>query len=163
MPLRDLCNDNMITIEENATLLDAALMMKEKHIGDLVVVGRAKNNVQLKGIITDRDIALSAADDQPLSKKRVDAFMTRNVHVLNGSDSINKATTFMRENSVRRLPVVNDQGHLLGIVTADDLIQMLTKELSDLADIADRQIVREGMPHTVELSSRSVPREMETH
>ena len=102
MPLRDLCNNNLITIEESATLLDAVRMMKEKHVGDLLVVGRSKNKVHLAGIITDRDIALSAADDQPLSKKMVEAFMTRKVHVLNGSDGINTATEFMRENSVRR-------------------------------------------------------------
>jgi CBS domain-containing protein len=153
----------MITIEENASLLDAVKMMKEKHIGDIVVVGRSQNNIQLKGIITDRDIALSATDDQPLSKKLVGAFMTRNLHVLNGSDGVNTATEFMRENSVRRLPIVDDDGRLLGIVTADDLIQMLARELSALADIADRQVIREGMPRTVERVSNSTVREMTTH
>lgn len=163
MPLRDLCNNNLITIEESATLLDAVRMMKEKHVGDLLVVGRSKNKVHLAGIITDRDIALSAADDQPLSKKMVEAFMTRKVHVLNGSDGINTATEFMRENSVRRLPVVNDRGDVLGIVTVDDLIQLLTKELRDLSEISDRQVAREGMPRTIEKSMRSKSKELETH
>lgn len=89
--------------------------------------------------------------------------MTRKVHVLNGSDGINTATEFMRENSVRRLPVVNDRGDILGIVTVDDLIQLLTKELRDLSEISDRQVAREGMPRTIEKSTRSKSKELEAH
>lgn len=151
MPLSDLCRENLVTIEPNASLLDAARLMKEKHVGDLLVVGRETDEpVGLMGIITDRDILLAATDGGSLAKKRVDSVMTRNPQTMNGKDGIYKATNLMREKSVRRLPVVGDDGKILGIITADDLYQLLIHELGDLAAIADRQISREGMAKEIE-------------
>lgn len=151
MPLSDLCRENLVTIEPNATLLDAARLMKEKHVGDLLVVGREQHSSpELMGIITDRDILLATTDGCSLHDKRVAAVMSRNPQTVNGRDGIYKATNIMREKSVRRLPVVGDDGQILGIITADDLYQLLIGELGDLAAIADRQVAREGMPKDLE-------------
>lgn len=149
MALSDLCRENLVTVEPNATLLDAARLMAERHIGDLVVVSKNNGSITPVGMLTDRDITLAATDDQPLSKKRVDAFMSRHVHVLNGKDGVANATALMREKGVRRVPVVGEEGQIIGILTADDLYQLLSKELSDLSAICDLQIAREELPHAL--------------
>lgn len=149
MALSELCRENLVTVEPNATLLDAARLMAESHIGDLVVVSRNDGSITPVGMITDRDITLAATDDKPLSSKRVDAVMTRQVHVLSGNDGVANATAFMRSKSIRRVPVVGENGQIIGILTADDLYQLLSKEFSDLAAICDLQVAREKLPHAM--------------
>ncbi|MCX6128290.1 MAG: CBS domain-containing protein [Proteobacteria bacterium] len=158
MPVADICRKNLVTIEAHATLLDAMRLMMKNHIGDLVVIGSREGAVQVLGIITDRDIALSASDNRPIGSKRVESVMTYDVHTLKGSEGIAQATAFMREKCVRRMPVVDDSGQVLGILSIDDLYQLLSQELSDLAAISDRQICREGIPRAITI----IPPEQES-
>lgn len=149
MALSDLCRENLVTIEPNATLLDAARLMAEKHIGDLVVVSHSNGAVKPVGMITDRDITLAATDDQPLSVKFVEAVMSQAVQVLSGKAGVAEATRLMREKSIRRIPIVGDEGQMIGILTTDDLYQLLSQEFSDLAAICDLQVAREKMPKSM--------------
>lgn len=146
MPLRDICQENFVTVEPNATLLDAAKLMKDRHVGTLIVVEQLAGNVKPVGIVTDRDIALAVADNRPLTETKIDAMMSRNLRLATADDGIAETTELMSRHSIRRMPVVDGRGTLVGIVSTDDLFRLLATELMSLASICERQIAKEGAP-----------------
>jgi CBS domain-containing protein len=112
---------------------DAASIMKERNVGTVIVVDESR---QIKGIITDRTIALSVAEHKDLHKMNVSDIMSKNVITTNSNDDIETALRIMKENNVRRLPV-KDKGKLVGIVSVADLAIELKEELDELLDVED--------------------------
>jgi CBS domain-containing protein len=123
--------ENPTTVEASATLVDAAKIMKQENIGDVLVV----ENGKVQGIVTDRDIVVRAiaAGDDP-SHTSVREMASTDLEVLDPDDSIEDAIRKMEEAAVRRLPVVED-GKPVGIVTLGDLARVHDKD-SALADIS---------------------------
>jgi CBS domain-containing protein len=123
--------ENPTTVEASATLVDAAKIMKQENIGDVLVV----ENGKVQGIVTDRDIVVRAiaAGDDP-SRTSVREMASTDLEVLDPDDSIEDAIRKMEEAAVRRLPVVED-GKPVGIVTLGDLARVQDKD-SALADIS---------------------------
>jgi CBS domain-containing protein len=123
--------ENPTTVEASATLVDAAKIMKQENIGDVLVV----ENGKVQGIVTDRDIVVRAiaAGDDP-SHTSVREMASTDLEVLDPDDSIEDAIRKMEEAAVRRLPVVED-GKPVGIVTLGDLARVQDKD-SALADIS---------------------------
>ena len=117
------------------TVFDAAKRMRDAHVGCLVVV-RGRRPV---GILTDRDLAVRVvAGGLDPKTTRVSEVVTYEAATLLRSDGIDTAVARMKEHGVRRMPIVDDEGNLVGIITADDLIQLLTTELFALGEsIAD--------------------------
>jgi CBS domain-containing protein len=119
------------TVEPGAALVDAARIMRDADVGDVVVV----ENGTLKGILTDRDIVVRAiADGRDPSSTTVGDIVTGDVVTVTPDQSASDAARIMRERDVRRLPVVQD-GRPVGIVSIGDLAVELDEE-SALADIS---------------------------
>jgi CBS domain-containing protein len=96
--------------------------------------------------VTDRDIALSVADNaRRLPYLRVADVMSHDVVTSLESETIHEALKKMQSSGIRRLPVVNDEGALEGIVTFDDVIELLSEELADLAKLLDQEQKRERL------------------
>ena len=93
-------------------------------------------------IVTDRDLALALGAQGVSPQGHVQKVMTRHVLAIPEDMGINTATTFMREREVRRLPIVDREDRLVGIVTLDDLLRFLGRELYNLA---------EGIKHEMEV------------
>lgn len=110
--------------------------MREKHVGFLVVTefDVASQQERPLGVITDRDIvvAVVARETDPRSL-RVEDVMTRQPVVVPEGSSIASALQQMRRIGVRRLPVVDYRGHLVGVLSLDDVIGALAGELQDVA------------------------------
>ena len=106
------------TLDVTASVMDAATAMREGDFGDVVVLEEGR----LCGILTDRDIVVRvlATGDDPLSV-RVGDVCSRVLTTVCESDGIGDAVRLIRAKAVRRLPVLDDDGKLVGIVSLGDL------------------------------------------
>jgi CBS domain-containing protein len=140
MTVNTVCNHNVATIDLDEDVLKAAQRMRQTHVGDLIVVEQRGAHQIPVGIITDRDIVVSiiAKHLSPESIKGSDAVKTDlvTVHKDNG---IEFALREMRRAGVRRVPVVGDEGELVGLLSIDDVIDHLAVQLGHIADIVRLQ------------------------
>lgn len=140
MPLGEICNREVVVVAPEETVAAAARLMRDAHVGNLVVVRERDGRKLPVGIITDRDIVVDGiARGLALDKVAVETLMTRNLVTAAEDTGIIEAIKRMRERGVRRMPVVDRDDALVGIITVDDLVEMLANELSDLS----RLILRE--------------------
>jgi CBS domain-containing protein len=144
MALKELCNKNVTTIGPEASVEAAARLMREKHCGELVVAKSPGHRGPPLGVITDRDLVTKVlAEGASSAEVRVEDVMVKDPLVIKGSEGVLKATETMEQAGVRRLPVVDDDGNLAGIVSVDDLYELLATEFSNLSRISSRQILME--------------------
>lgn len=131
-----ICNHNVATIGKSLGLAEAARLMREQHVGDLIVVETRGSASVPVGILTDRDIVVSvvARAVAPESVTVADA-MTRDLLTVREDASLEFALREMRRYGVRRAPVVRANGDLVGIIAVDDVIQHLAEQLGRLADL----------------------------
>lgn len=136
MKVRDLCTLNTQIIEKSETAQAAAQAMQEAKVGSLVVIDMLPNGDIPIGIITDRDIALKVAihDVRP-SMLLVEDFATDNLLTVKGKEDVYDVLGKMRQKSVRRVPVVDKNGFLIGIISIDDILDFLVGELKEMTDI----------------------------
>ena len=129
-------NPNVATVAADCDVVDAAVLMREEHVGDLIVVERRGNAQVPIGILTDRDIVVGViAKRVSPDNLTVGDAMTRNVLTIRDDASLEFALREMRRYGVRRAPVVQANGDLIGVIALDDLIQHLAVQLSRLADV----------------------------
>ncbi|MAF65326.1 MAG: hypothetical protein CMJ84_06670 [Planctomycetes bacterium] len=109
---------------------EAAQRMRDTHVGSLVVVDGDDRPL---GVVTDRDIALhvlpTGLDGARCS---VGDCMSGPAITLNSNASLCEASRLMRTSGVRRLPIIDGEGKLVGIVTADDLVAMIARQVQQL-------------------------------
>ncbi len=135
---------NVVCIDSMATVTDAAKLMRENHIGDVVVVDKRNGKMIPVGIITDRDITIeTCAQDVPTDKILVGDIMTKPVDVAHETDDVFALVNKMKNHGIGRLPVVDKSGSLTGFVSAQDIFKTLTKTLDDLASLTDLQHKKE--------------------
>jgi CBS domain-containing protein len=131
-----ICNPNVATIGRQAGIVEAAALMREDHVGDLVVVEHRGGRTVPVGILTDRDIVVGVlAKRAVLDAVTVGDVMSRSLLTVRRNDSVELALREMRRIGVRRAPVVVADGGLIGILSIDDVIQNLAKQLGRLADL----------------------------
>lgn len=130
MRVEQLMSKQVVSCSAEDSLARAAQLMWENDCGCLPVCAGDGANI-VKGVITDRDICMSALfQGQPLSALHVADAMSRQAQVCGPSDSPAEVERMMREARIRRLPVVNAQGSLLGIITLADLAREAERESS---------------------------------
>lgn len=113
-----------------ASLQKVAHVMRERNVGAVVVTEQERP----VGIVTDRDIALALCDRGFAVDEPVQRAMAAPVETLGEDDGVHDATRRMLALGVRRLPVVNAAGHLVGLVSLDDLLLLLSRELNEMAE-----------------------------
>lgn len=135
MNVGDLCQRTVVTIGVDDDLLQAARLMREKHVGYLIVIEPPSPAADAKpvGVLTDRDIVVSvvacAADPATL---RVGDVMTTQPLTVSDQAGLPVALEQMRRIGVRRLPVVGHRGELTGVLSIDDALASLTTELESI-------------------------------
>jgi len=122
----DICTKPAITVAMTASVEDAARIMRGRKVGALIVT----NGPRPVGILTDRDITVDvvAAGKEPAGTKVADV-MRRNPTTLREDDGLLDAAKLFSAKGVRRLPVTSKGGRLIGIVTLDDLMMLLGREM----------------------------------
>ncbi len=145
MPISEICNREVIIIQKEETVMEAAKLMRQHHVGDVIVIEEQSNNIRKPiGIVTDRDLVIEImATELDSSVITVGDIMVPKLVTVNESTGVFEAIQYMRRNTVRRSPVVDDRGGLIGIIALDDLLQLLAEELADLAKLTSREIDKE--------------------
>jgi CBS domain-containing protein len=141
MSIKGIFIREVAVANDHNTIHEAALFMRKAHVGCLVVVNGRKIPV---GIVTDRDVVLSvvAAGLEPDDLK-ITEIMTPDPTVVHEDASIWSTIQTMRDKGIRRLPVVNGSQELVGIITADDMLDLLSKQLHSLIEVIDQEQIRE--------------------
>ena len=140
MTLSDICTKDVVSIDKNKTALDAAKLMQKFNVGTLVVVDKGVNGDKPVGIITDRDLLLKIlADESRYAVTKVAQIMSDDLLKAEETDDIYETLRRMRFRGVRRLPVVNEEGYLAGILTIDDILEFFTKEMSEVIRLFQKE------------------------
>jgi CBS domain-containing protein len=144
MLVREICNRDVIVVGKGSPTQEAIMLMREYHVGDVVVVEQRNGVNYPVGILTDRDIVIELlAEDVPIDSVTVGDIMSYELLSVTEEDSIETAINLMRKKGVRRLPVINEAGALEGILTLDDLIDLIAEQMKDLAGLITKQQTRE--------------------
>jgi predicted transcriptional regulator len=145
MAVGEICNREVVMTEKSVSVVDAAQLMRTHHVGDLVVVEEKAGRKHPVGIVTDRDIVVEvvAAGVNPEALK-VGDIMGLEVATVRDSEGLFEALRYMRDKGVRRMPVVDASGALIGILTLDDLLSLLAEEMTELAKLVSHERQREA-------------------
>jgi len=118
MELRDIMTRNVEVVNGNASLKEAAAKMKKLDVGLIPVC----DGDRLKGLLTDRDITIRAtADGRDPSKTKVNEVMSTDIAYCLEDQAVDEAVILMEARQIRRLPILNQDKHLVGIVSLADI------------------------------------------
>lgn len=115
--LKDVMSTDLVTCPATTTIADAARLMRDHNIGDVLVTG---DDDQLTGIVTDRDLVVRCLADGAAPDSPIDQACSTDLATVDAHSSVDDAVQMMRDHSLRRLPVV-EEGRAVGIVTLGDL------------------------------------------
>ncbi|MBS0496683.1 MAG: CBS domain-containing protein [Gammaproteobacteria bacterium] len=136
MPVGEICNREVIVIQRDATVVEAAKLMRQYHVGAVIVVEKRDGRQVPVGVVTDRDLVVEVvATELDENVITVGDIMAQEVFTIKESTASYEAIELMRRKTARRLPVVDETGELVGILTLDDALQLLSEELLDLAKL----------------------------
>lgn len=140
----DICKRKVTVGYRQTTLVAAAQLMREDHVGSVVVVEEDDGSRRVCGLVTDRDIVMSVVatglQPEPLCLEDI---MSEQLVTVAESDAMPDVMRAMRDHGVRRLPVVDAHDELLGIVTMDDVLKILVRELNMLVGTMETSIRHE--------------------
>jgi CBS domain-containing protein len=147
MPISDVCVRDVAIGSKDMTVQEAAQLMRRHHVGNVVVAEEGPSGRKVPvGIVTDRDIVVSvvATALDPAVYTLGDVVMEALV-TAHEDDGIFESLQRMRVHAIRRMPVVDREGGLVGIVAVDDLIQLLSEEMSEITKLISREQARETL------------------
>lgn len=133
MTVGKICVREVEIVPRDETLRSAAAQMRDRNVGALVVLDDEKQPV---GILTDRDVTIRVvADGLDCRQMKVADAMTELPYCIQEETPIEEALGKMRRGPYRRLPVVNREGRLIGLLTLDDILDLLSEEFSTIRGI----------------------------
>jgi CBS domain-containing protein len=144
MPISEICNREVVIVQRSNTIMEAAQLMRQHHVGDVVVVDERGGIKVPVGIVTDRDLVveiMAPAIDQTVVT--VGDIMASELVTVKENAGLSETIEYMRAKGVRRVPVVDRNGALVGILALDDLLELLAEELLALAKLVRREQKRE--------------------
>ncbi|HEX7646138.1 MAG TPA: CBS domain-containing protein [Noviherbaspirillum sp.] len=145
MPISECCSVEVVCCEPDTPVQEVAELMRKEHVGDVVVVEMRDGKRVPTGIVTDRDIILEiVALRLDISAFTAGDIMNSPLISMHEDEGVFETLRTMRNHRIRRVPVVKEDGTLSGIVSSDDIINLLTNELSMMADTLVDQPAREA-------------------
>ena len=144
MRIGELCTRDVVFCRRDTSAVGVADLMRKGHVGDLLVIDELDGERVPVGIITDRDLVIEvmAKEIDPRDVTAGD-IMGRELAVATEDEDFYETIQRMRAKGIRRMPVVNAKGGLVGIATLDDLVEFLAETLGEVSRISRRQEVRE--------------------
>ena len=136
MSAGEYCNRDVVVISKSDSVRDAINLMRSYHVGSIVVVEDTSQLPKPTGILTDRDIVIEIlAKDVDIDSISVGDVMSVDLFTVYEDTKLLDAISLMRTKGVRRLPVVNHDGGLVGILSVDDIIELLSEQISNIAKL----------------------------
>jgi predicted transcriptional regulator len=144
MSVREICNREVVICRPDDSIQEAVKVMRDQHVGDVIIAEERENGCVPVGILTDRDIVIELlAKEVDLKSVTCADVMSSELITAKEDDEILATIELMRDKGVRRIPVVNQQGGLEGILTVDDMIELLSEQLTDLVRLFGRELNHE--------------------
>jgi len=145
MTIGEICTRNTVFTTRETTVAAAARLMRQNHVGTLVVVEEMNGGKRVPvGIVTDRDAVVEVmATGLDPNAITVGDIMEPDLVTARENEGVLETMQIMRYKGVRRLPIVDKAGELIGIVSIDDLLEVLAEEFSELAKVVAREQARE--------------------
>ena len=144
MLIKEICTGNVVVCDAKTSALQAASLMRHKHVGDVVVVDNPNDDGVPLGVVTDRDLAVEVlGSGLDPAKTTVGSLMRTPVVIARETEDMAMVIERMRAHGVRRVPVIAGEGEVVGIVTLNDLLKALVGEVSALLDITTKGQVNE--------------------
>jgi signal-transduction protein with cAMP-binding, CBS, and nucleotidyltransferase domain len=138
MTVLDCCRIDVVTASPDAKVNEVAELMSDSNVGCVVIT----NDQCPVGIVTDRDIVTRVlAPGKDPKKTAISEVMTRDPVVVEDGTGLFEAMQFIRDEGVRRLPIIDCDGRLAGIITLDDIIRLIGQEMQYIGDV-----IREASP-----------------
>jgi CBS domain-containing protein len=140
MLLKEICTPDVVLCSSGTRVLAAARIMRQKHVGDLVVVDDPDGDQTPLGMVTDRDIVVEVLGKE-LDPRTVTIaeIMRKPAVIANEYEDVSQALDRMKAHGVRRIPIMGEHRKLVGIFAVDDLLRRPAGVTSVLADIVDRE------------------------
>lgn len=137
----NLYRSEVAVISANAAVEEAAKLMRDHHVGSVVVVEASTGGALCPiGLLTDRDIVVEVvAEGVDVRKVSVKDIMSPNPVTARHTASLDELVKTMRESRVRRIPIVDEKNHLVGFVSFDDLLERVGMEISSLSELSQNQ------------------------
>ena len=137
--VKDIMKNTVISVDSSLTVKDAAKMMEDSGVGCVVVM----DNGVATGILTERDfVRRIAAHEKPLSTP-VKEVMSSPLIVINPDETVWQLAELMKQRRIHKVPVVNEDGRLIGIVTSTDLTRICSiGSESEMRKICDQILLR---------------------
>jgi CBS domain-containing protein len=153
MNVGSVCARRVVTIDGGGTLAQAASLMRDHHVGALVITSVGPEGLRVDGIVTDRDLVTDVlARGIDGSTLRIGALASKEVVSVAAGDDLESAIAAMQETGVRRLLVTGAERQLVGIVSLDDLVDVLARQMDGLA-----KVIRSGMQREVDEAAAAPP------
>ena len=144
MSAGEYCNRDVVMISKDAAVRDAVNLLRNYHVGDVVVVEKVAGKNHPIGILTDRDIVVEIlAKDVDVTSVTVGDVMSLKLVTVTEQTSLLDTLESMHQHGVRRLPVVDTAGALVGIITLDDLLELFAEQISKVAALMKNEQRRE--------------------
>ncbi|MCO6435244.1 CBS domain-containing protein [Nitrosomonas nitrosa] len=144
MSIGEICNREVVVVQPEDTVLQAAKLMRQHHVGSVLVVDQHNGKPVPVGIVTDRDLVVEVmATELDPDTITVSDIMVPDFAIVKEETGVFETIQYMRNKSVRRLPVVDKEGRLIGIIALDDLLTLLSEELDALAKLVAREQKKE--------------------
>jgi CBS domain-containing protein len=139
LSIKALCSRDLVAVGRDDTVFKAAQLMRQNHIGDVLVVEKKQDVILPVGIVTDRDVVIEIVapglDPQVIT---VGDIMLPTIFTIDEDSGVFDAIRLMTAKGVRRLPVVKD-GSLTGIITLDDLLLLMAREFCSFAKLLTKE------------------------
>ena len=133
MKIGEICQRAVACIDNTADLSAAAQMMRERHVGFLIVYRAGDELRRPIGVLTDRDIVIEVLAKQVAADAlTVEDVMTRQPVIANEGEELADVLQGMRMAGIRRVPVVDARGALLGVLAIDDVFEVMTNFMCDI-------------------------------
>jgi CBS domain-containing protein len=140
----ETCTTDVVCCHPQASALEAARLMRQKHVGDVVVVNDPDSERVPLGIVTDRDLAIELlAHGRDAAATTLASLVRTPVVIARESEDTRVVIERMHAHGVRRIPLVDARGVLRGIVTLDDLLKTLLSDMQLLLEAETRALRRE--------------------
>ena len=146
MAIGEICSRNTVFARRDESVATAARLMRESHVGCLVVAEEVDGERVPVGMLTDRDITVAVVApglDANTNTIQVGDVMSTELLTVNEDAGIAETVELMRIRGVRRLPATDSDGRLIGLVAADDIMSLLAEEIAGLTGMISRREKRE--------------------
>jgi CBS domain-containing protein len=150
MSVGEFCNREVVVADKSTSLVVIAQLMREHHVGCIVITESQGEVKEPIGIITDRDIVLEIVAPQlDLEAVAVGDVMSGELLLAREVDGLWETLKRMRSRGVRRVPVINDENVLVGILTVDDILEILANEFSEVITVLNKERRKEEAARTL--------------